>query len=198
MAGYKNQIAQMELSLSKMGIEAPMGIGAPSFRYLRPSVVAFPPNARSIIEDFYKSRDGTLKSSSLAGIELEGRLPNGEVTYYVLEGTTPKDIPEAVKIAGARDIARQVAASDPLAAEGLSRLEDPKEINLGSRKVNEVLAQVRSVDMLAFLRALADPAFTKHLGYTFYLGFAEQPDAMAFARTYGGDILKNFYYRYGR
>jgi len=84
MAGYKNQIALLELRLSQIGVEAPLGGEAPSFRPLGLGMVAYSPEARAVLESFYKDRGGTLKDSSIPNM-LEGRLPSGELTFYVPE-----------------------------------------------------------------------------------------------------------------
>ncbi len=195
---YKAQIALLELRLSQIGFEAPLGAGAPSFRPVRPGVVAYTPDAKPVLEAFHKARGGTLRESSALPDMLEGRLPSGEVTFYVPEGTTSKQIPAAEQIVSARDLARQEATADPLAAEGFKRLESKDGINLGPRKADEVLANANPENLSGFLRALRDPAFTQQLSANFYTGLAAHPEAALFARTYGGDVLGRLYRNYGK
>ena len=161
--GYVAQVALLELRLSQIGFESPLGAGGPSFRPLALGIVAYSPSAKSVLEAFYKAQGGTLKESSLPDM-LEGRLPSGEVTFYVPEGTTPKQIPAAEQIVGARDLARQEAKADPLAAQGLNRLESKDGINLGPRKADEVLANANPQDLNGLLRRPARPSFWSGAG----------------------------------
>ncbi len=192
MSGYQGQIARMELRLSQVGVDAPLGTGTPSFRPLRPGLVAFSPAAREILEAFYKQAGGEVKQSVIPDM-LEGRLPNGELTFFVQEGTVPKQAPRAEQVVGARDTARREAEADPVAAEGLKRLET--EFGFGQRSVDEVLASVAPENVGALLRALADSRFGKN-SLEFYSGLAGQPQAIAFGRRFGGDVLTNMWRRY--
>jgi hypothetical protein len=191
---YKNQIAQLELRLSQLGFEAMLGTGAGSFRPMARGVVAYTPEGREVLESFYKSRKGKLRKSSVADV-LEGRLPTGELTFYVLEGTTPKKLPTLERMTVARDLARMEAKGDELAAEGLKRLES---MGLGERRIDEILASAKEKDLNVLLRALADPAYKMQIGSAFYTGLAQRPAAMVFARTYGGEVLMRLYRTYGK
>ena len=112
-AGYRDQDPQqLELRLSQIGIELPLSQGAPSFRPLVLGVVAFNPNARPVIEAFYKKAGGKFTKSSAFPDLWEGRLPTSELTFYVPEGVTPKSIPSIQKIVAAR---RPGLARKPLA-----------------------------------------------------------------------------------
>ncbi len=199
-APYKSQIASLELRLSQLGVQAQVGAEGATFRPLERGVVAFRPEGRAAIDEYYKSRGGTLKESPV-GDMLVGRLPSGELTFYLPEGAAPTHVASAAKLALVRDLALREAAGDAIAAEGLKRLQTPPAsggLGLGGPKADETLANVQPEDMNAFLRALNDPAFNQQLGADFFAGLGERPDAIGFARDYGADLLAQLYRRYGR
>ena len=109
LSAYREHIAEMQLQMSHIGVEAPSPSGQTTFRPIEPGVVAFAPEGRPTLEAFY-AEDPTMpgksltESATMPGV-LEGRMPTGELTLFVPEGETgPIDIvPEPVeppKVAG--------------------------------------------------------------------------------------------------
>ncbi len=190
VAPYKAQLSLMELRLAQLGFASPLGSGAPAFRPLARGVVAYTPEGKAILEGFY-GKDN-LKQSSVADM-LEGRTPQGELTFYVPEGVTPRDLPSLERVTAARDVARVEASRDQLAEQGMKRLES----FFGNRKLDEILASAKPEEIALFLRALADPLYKQALGEPFYSGLAARPEAVIFSRTYGGDVLARMYRTYG-
>lgn len=190
VAPHKAQLSLLELRLAQLGFSSPLRAGTPAFRPLARGVVAFTPEGKAALESFY-GKDN-LKQSSVADM-LEGRSPQGELTFYVPEGVTPRDLPSLERITTARDVARMEAASDPLAKQGMKQLES----FFGNRKLDEILASAKPEDVPLLLRALADPAYNMQLGGAFYSGLAAHPEAITFSRTYGGDVLARMYRTYG-
>ncbi len=190
VAPHKAQLAQLELRLAQLGFSSPLRAGAPTFRPLARGVVAYTPEGKAALESFY-GKDN-LKQSSVADM-LEGRGPQGELTFYVPEGVTPSNLPSLERITTARDLARVEANSDPLAKKGMKQLET----FFGNRKLDEILATAKPEDIPGFVRALADPAYNMQLGGAFYSGLAAHPEAITFSRIYGGDVLARLYRTYG-
>jgi hypothetical protein len=151
-------------------------------------VVSFAPDSQSVAEQFYGETKGTFKQRPNGGFE--GRLPTGEVTIYYPEAEVPKSVASDEAITKARDAAQRAADGDPLAQDGLDRLQS----KMGPRKADAVLANAKDVD--SFLRAMADPGF-KRRDSTFYEKLAGEPAAVDFARKYGGELLRNLVERFG-
>lgn len=204
LAEYRAHIASIELRLVQFGIKTTSG---PSmFRPLVRGFVAFAPEGRAQLEKFYDPADPAMPGKSLTESKtmpgvLEGRLPTGEITYYVPEGTFPRGIETGKAAVAARDRAVVAVQSDPRAAEGMRRLEAGLATKagrqLGARAIDEILAAVPVDHVPSFLNALADPAFTADLPYTFYTGFAGRGPAIDFARVYGGDVVVKLQKHFG-
>jgi hypothetical protein len=142
LAAHREHIARMQLRLSQIGVEAPSP-GGTTFRPIEPGVVAFTPEGRPSLEAFYDPADASMsgksliESATMPGV-LEGRLPTGEVTYYVPEGSTgPVDVipgAPAPTVEPGRPTApaeRKTGASDPgrdvLLKEAEQRIADAEE-----------------------------------------------------------------------
>ena len=203
--GYTAHIAEMQLRLSQLNIKPPSG-GATFFRPLVRGFVAFSPEARAQLEAFYDPADPSMPGKSLTQSKtmpgvLEGRLPTGEVTYYVPEGTFPPGVQTGRAVVAARDAAVLVAKGDPAAKEGLRRLEGGlaggKAPPFEQRVIDELLAMVAPEQVPSFLRALADPAFTSDLPLTFYSQLAGHPRVIELAHAYGGKLVAKLYEHFG-
>lgn len=197
-ARYAAKVNEIQLRLSKLGVGAPVGAGPSLFQPVANGVVAFLPEGLKVVEDFYKQSGGTLAPSSRIPGALEGRLPGGDLTFYVPHGTVPKGLLSAQALAGARDAAQRAAKVDPLAGQGWKQLTDA----FGTRKVDEILARVPADQMEAFLRAMADPRFSDK-GTTrrdnqddFFNKVAANPGYVRFARRWGADALVNLFRRF--
>jgi hypothetical protein len=200
LAKYQAAIAHLELHLSRINVEAPKLGAEPVFRALENGVVAFDParKGQEILTDFYKDKGGTFEPSKTMPEGFEGRLPNGELTFYVPKGVLAKGVPTAAKIATARDAANKASREDDTAASGLSRLSS---IFSNKLRVDEILAAVPADGMAAFLRLFADPAITpgqvQAAGGEFVANLAGKPSAMRFARRYGLKLFINLWRRFG-
>jgi len=200
-SAYNQHIAGMQLRLSQLGVEAPAP-GGTTFRPMARGVIAYSPEGRSTLEKYYTpdSNDPSTAGKSLKESKdmpgvLEGRMPNGELTYYIPEGTFPKAIAGAKEIIAGRDAAVLAAKNDPVAAEGFRRLQEglkgagPEEKALSIKNVDAILGSMAPETVVQFLRAMADPAFTQRVGSSFYMGLAARPQAIDFARAYGPETL---------
>ncbi len=207
LSAYAQHIGGMQLRLSQLGIEAPMP-GGTMFRPIQRGVVAFTPEAQPMLEKFYKpdpadpsTAGKSLKESDTMPGVLEGRLPNGELTFYVPEGAFPQGIPKSADIIAARDAAVLAAKGDAKAAQGLARLNEglkgagPTAKGFSQKNVDAILGSVPVELIPEFLRAMADPAFTigPRTGLDFFTGIADHPAAIDFARVYGGSAVIKIY-----
>ncbi len=208
LSSYSAHISGMQLRLSQLGIEAPMP-GGTTFRPMGRGVVAYTPEGRAALEKYYTpdpldpaTAGRSLKESTEVPGALEGRLPNGELTYYVPEGSFATGIPKAADLIAARDAAVLAAKGDPKAAEGLRRLNDglrggPTSKGLAQHNVDAILGSVPPELIPEFLRSMADPTFTQNPGLPFYTGLAARPAAIEFARAYGGGAVVKIWRAYG-
>jgi len=187
---YASAGGRMQLQLANLGLDLPGGAEDLSFRRVGNGVVSYTPGSEGIIENFFKDKGGKLERNPQG--TLQGRLPSGEITFYIPAGESPRQIPSKERIATARDEAESAAVSDPLARAGLDRLQEL----MGARKADAVLAGAHDVN--ALLRALADPAFQKTLGSSFYESLATSPAIIDFARTYGAELVDSIYRTNGR
>ena len=189
LENYDAATLRLELQLANLGIDVPGGASKASFRpRIGEGVVSFAPGSKSVIDQFYADKGGTVRPTEDGGFE--GRLPTGEVTFYVPEGEIPQNTASNEAIAKARDAAQRAVDADPLAKQGLDNLNKL----MGARKADAVLANTKDVG--ALLRALADPGFRRK-GAPFYIRLAGEPAAIDFARSYGGDLLRNLVEAFG-
>jgi hypothetical protein len=186
---YNAASARLELQLANLGVTAPGGPGKVSFRRVGEGVVSFAAGSQSIIEEFYRDKGGTFKPAEEGGFE--GRLPTGEVTFYIRDTEVPTSVPSNEAIAKARDAAQRAADADPLVQQGLSNLNRL----MGARKADAVLANAK--DVTALLLALADPGFPRQWGAAFYLRLAAEPAAISFVRAYGAELFRNLQSQFG-
>jgi hypothetical protein len=188
---YADAGARLQLQLANLGFDLPGSDSDVSFRRLDNGVVSYTEGTEKIIDDFYKDRGGKLERNSDG--TLQGRLPTGEITFYIPFGETPRKLPSRLTIATARDEAARAAQADPIAQTGLSRLQTEL---MGARNADAVLAAAGDVN--ALLHALADPGFKRALGARFYEAFAGKPFAIDFVRAYGADLFDSIFRAYGR
>lgn len=197
VAKYQGAIAQLQLQLSRLNIEAPASGGDAMFKPLESGVVEFANTqaALDFLTKYYKDRGGSFEPSKTVPDAFEGRLPTGELTFFMPEGKATKGVPDAAKVAAGRDAANAAAAADPVAATGLERLGEI----FGKLRIDEILAAVPAGYVDAFLRILADPALTpgvgKAAGADFFIHVAGSPEAIRFGRRYGVELLLNLYRR---
>ncbi len=197
VAKYQSAAAQLELQLSRLNVEGPLTGGDAVFKPLEAGVVEFANTASALemLKKYYADRGGTFEPSKRVADAFEGRLPTGELTFYIPEGKISKAPPDAARVAAARDAANAAVAIDPKAAEGLERLAEI----FGKLRIDEILAAVPPGYMGAFLHMMADPVLTagvgKAAGGEFFISMARSPDAIRFARRYGVDLLLNLYRR---
>ena len=159
LAAYREHVAGMQLRLSQIGIESPAP-GGTVFRPVRVGLTAFTPEGRAALDQFYDPADPQMPGKSLTESKtmpnvLEGRMPGGEVTYYVPEASlatefapadgptgavpaspaaapVPSDVP-----APAASTAPQVVTKEPSIpadvkpAEPVKALEPSTEVNAG-------------------------------------------------------------------
>ncbi len=201
VAKYEAAVARIQLQLSKANITAPLAPGQGMFKPLASGVVEYSSKgtALDVLKKFYESNGGKLEPSKTLKEGLEGRLPNGELTFYVPEGVLPKTLPTLEKVTASRDAARDASEEDPMAAAGLAKL---KIIVKGSeRSLDETLGSVPAKQMKEFLRALADPDLSTAIGTAagkeFFMGMAGSPEATRFSRRYGLRVLLNLFRRAG-
>ncbi len=198
LANYVRAIGELELALSRINVEAPRLGQRAMFQTLESGIVRFDPSsdALQILQKFYRSKGGTLEPSKTLKDGFEGRLPDGELTFYLPEGIAAKDLPGAARIAAARDAAVR-ASNDELAAQGLARLSSVFK----KLRVDEILAGVPADQMLPFLRMLADPTFSpdsmRSAGGEFFARTARSGKAIRFGRRYGLKLLNTLSRRYG-
>jgi hypothetical protein len=198
LSKYQAKLAELELRLSKLNLELPVSLGAPPgmFRPLTRGLVGFSrdPKARDMIADMYqKVPGGSFKRSTSSAFPdmWEGRLPNGELTYYIpLEATAGK-IPKPSKVVVARDAAVGASAGDEEAERGMQRLRN----SFNDLKIDEILASVKDGDVAGFLRFIADPGLAggkvRAWGADWFRRVADSPEAVQFGRRYGGKALRN-------
>ena len=190
LKAYGDIGARLQLQLANLGFELPGGAGDLTFRRLGTGVVSFAEGGEAVIERFYKDKGGKFERN--ADGTLQGRLPTGEITFYIPAGEAPPRIASKETIASARDNAERAARGDALSRAGLDRLREL----MSARNVDDVLAEAK--DVAALLHALADPAFDHTLGVPFYTALAGKPFAIEFARRYGARLLVSVYRTYGR
>lgn len=193
VAKYQSAAAQLQLQLSRLNVEGPITAGGAVFKPLEAGVVEFANTASALnmLKKFYADRGGKFEPSKRVADAFEGRLPTGELTFYIPEGKVSKAPPDAARVAAARDAANAAVAIDPKAAAGLERLGDM----FGKLRIDEILAKVPPGYMGAFLRMMADPVLTagigKVAGAEFFINMARSPDAIQFGRRYGIELLLN-------
>lgn len=196
LKNYQAMSARIELQLANLGVEAAGPASQRSFRPVASGVVAFTRDSEAAIEAFYADKGGKVERGA-DGL-LEGRLPTGEVTFYVPVEEIPATVATKEAVARARDQAERAATADPIVRQGLDRLlipnvNDPKYL-MGTRSADAVLAA--APDVGAFLAALADGGLTKQLGVPFFQKLAGERRAIDFARAYGGKVLDRLYRLY--
>lgn len=191
MGKYEQATAELELQLARINANVPVAPGrTPTFRALDTGVVAVAPENLGRAREHYErpdasGRKGSFTESKEVPGAWEGRSPSGELTFFVPEGMAPKRIPDAAKLATARDQANKARRDDELAASGLAKLESI----FNKMNVDEILANVAPDHMLEFLRALGDPTAAGQKLQSARPGFlkrlASSVKAIRFARRYG-------------
>lgn len=200
---YEAAVGELELQLARINANVPVAEGqTPTFRPLENGVVQVAPENLAKARQHYERPDangqrGTFTESKAIPGAWEGRSPNGELTFFVPEGLPPKRIPDAARIATARDQAIKARTDDELARDGLAKLE-----SLFNRmNVDEILATVAPEHMLDFLRALGDPTTAGSKVRSAKPGFltrlAASAKATGFARRFGLQLTINLDRRFG-
>jgi hypothetical protein len=197
VAKYQQAIAEMQLRLARVNIDAPIAQGPAMFHPLANGVVAFRPEAEGILRDYYKQNGGKLESSKDLPDGYEGRLPTGDLTFYTPESLIPKELPDLARTATARDAATKARDEDPIAAEGFEKLSEM----FNKFRVDEILASVPPESMSAFLRLLSDPSLSVWIGRSaarsdFYIQLAQSPSAIRFGRRRGFALMLNLVRRF--
>lgn len=133
LSAHREHIAGMQLQMSQIGVEAPSPSGHTTFRPIEPEVVAFAPEGRSTLEAFYAADPAMpgkslTESASMPGV-LEGRMPTGELTYFVPEGeTAPLDVLPSEAAPAPKAESPPTAAAEPPKIEPSPRVEPTKPI----------------------------------------------------------------------
>jgi hypothetical protein len=127
LSAYREHIAEMQLQMSHIGVEAPSPSGQTTFRPIEPGVVAFAPEGRPTLEAFY-AEDPTMpgksltESASMPGV-LEGRMPTGELTYFVPESETGR-----IDVLPSEPAPTPKAGPPPAAAAEPPKIEPPRRV----------------------------------------------------------------------
>ena len=91
LAAYREHMAGIQLRLAQIGIDAPAP-GGNVFTPVSPGVISFKPEGHAAHSEFFNAADPEMPGKSLAESAtipgaLEGRLPNGQLVYFVPEAT---------------------------------------------------------------------------------------------------------------
>lgn len=186
--------AEIELRLAHLGIGGaiPVPGAEPFFEPIRLGVVGFSEECLPVLQKIYAGQEGaTLQPSRIAGV-LEGRLADGQRTFYVPIGDVPAVVPGPAALALTRNAALYEALNDPIATAGLARLTNTTAGGLGARKTDFVLASAGD-NVMDLLHFLAHPDFAQgggiQLGEQWLAAVGRDPQSLALGRAYGPRLV---------